>query len=79
MKIKEILGIIIGFLGILTIISMWAAMSSGDVERGAEIFANSMIPWWLNPLVVLSSSSIGVIIVVLIILFNKQILNFNIR
>jgi hypothetical protein len=78
MKVKDILGIILAIFALFTLISMWIAMSSGDIEKGTEIFANSLIPWWVNPLTILSASTIGVIIVVLIIMFKDKILNVKI-
>ncbi|MFC1682279.1 hypothetical protein ACFL0X_01520 [Nanoarchaeota archaeon] len=77
MKVKDILGIILVVFALFTFISMWVAMSSGDIEKGTEVFANSLIPWWVNPLTILSASTIGVIIVVLIILFKDKILNIK--
>jgi len=78
MRVKDILGIILAIFALFTLISMWIAMSSGDIEKGTEIFANSLIPWWVNPLTILSASTIGVIIVVLIIMFKDKILNIKI-
>ena len=71
MRIKDILGIILAVFAFFTFVSMWIAMPSGNIEKGTEIFADSMIPWWINPLTILSASTVGVIIVVLIIMYRK--------
>jgi len=79
MKVKSILGIILAIFALFTFIFMWIAISSGNVEKGTEIFTNSLIPWWVNPLTILSASAIGVIIVVLIIIFKDKILNLDVK
>ena len=78
MKVKDLLGIILVIFGIFTIIAIWSTMSSGNVEKGTEILASSITPWWLNPLIILSGSTIGIIIIVLIIIFKDKILDAKI-
>lgn len=43
MKVKDILGIILVIFALFTFLAMWSAMSSGNIEKGTEIFANSLI------------------------------------
>ena len=78
MKVKELIAFVVVIVGILTIILMYFALSSGDIEKGTEILAESVTPWWLNPVVWLSSSSVGIIILFLILLFKDKIGNINI-
>jgi len=77
MKIKDLLGMILVVFALFTFTSMWIAMSSGNIEKGTEVFANSLIPWWVSPLIILSASTIGIIIIVLIILFKDKVLEIN--
>jgi hypothetical protein len=77
MRVKDILGIVIGILAISTIVSMWYAMIYGGIDKGTEILSNSLIPWWINPLVILSASNVGITIVILIIIFKDKILDFK--
>ena len=78
MKVGRLIAIVVAFIGLLSVLSMYFAMSSGDIEKRTEVLAGNITPWWLNPLVVLSASPLGVIFIVLIIVFKDKITNIQV-
>jgi hypothetical protein len=77
--IGKIIGLIVALIGIVSVFSMFLAMSSGDIDRGTEILANSLIPLEIGFLVLLAGCGVfGAFLAVLFFIFKDKIMGISV-